>query len=76
MSALFEAIKVDALALPNRMIMAPRGCSEPRAFDNGRNEYVRRASAGLIVSEATHVSADSVSRPVTSAIYNHGQVAA
>lgn len=38
--------------------------------------YTQRATAGLIVSEATHVSADSVSRPGTSAIHTDGQVAA
>jgi N-ethylmaleimide reductase len=41
-----------------------------------RTYYVQRASAGLIVSEATHISADSVSRPGTSAIHSDGQVAA
>jgi N-ethylmaleimide reductase len=38
--------------------------------------YVQRATAGLIVTEATHVSADSVSRPGTSAIHSEGQVVA
>jgi N-ethylmaleimide reductase len=38
--------------------------------------YVQRATAGLIVSEATHVSAESVSRPGTSAIHSDAQVIA
>jgi N-ethylmaleimide reductase len=38
--------------------------------------YRQRASAGLIVSEATHVSAESVSRPGTPAIHSEGQVVA
>lgn len=38
--------------------------------------YSQRATAGLLISEATHVSPDSVSRPGTSAIHSEGQVAA
>ncbi|HWO08436.1 MAG TPA: alkene reductase, partial [Polyangiaceae bacterium] len=38
--------------------------------------YVQRATAGLIVSEATHVAFDSVSRPGTAAIHTEGQVEA
>ena len=34
------------------------------------------ATAGLIVSEATHVAPDSVSRPGTAAIHDEAQVAA
>lgn len=38
----------------------------------GVTYYVQRASAGLIISEATHVSAFSVSRPGTGAIHTPG----
>ena len=44
--------------------------------DSVVTHYRQRASAGLIVSEATHVAADSVSRPGTAAIHTEGQVLA
>jgi N-ethylmaleimide reductase len=61
--------------------MAPLG----RARADARNRqptasvvayYAQRASAGLIISEATHVSANSVSRPGSPAIHDDAQVAA
>ncbi|HEY6877682.1 MAG TPA: alkene reductase [Polyangiales bacterium] len=79
MSALFEPVQVGDLSLPNRVLMAPLG--RARAHQVSREPlpsvqtyYVQRASAGLIISEATHVSADSVSRPGTAAIHSEGQV--
>ncbi|MET0794714.1 MAG: alkene reductase [Polyangiaceae bacterium] len=81
MSQLFEAMCVGALTLPNRIVMAPLG----RARADAQNReptpsvvayYVQRATAGLIISEATHISPNSVSRPGTSAIHNDTQVAA
>jgi N-ethylmaleimide reductase len=78
---LFEPLRVGALQLPNRVVMAPLGRArahpETRApLDLVSQYYVQRASAGLIVSEATHVSAESVSRPGTSAIHSEQQVEA
>jgi len=76
-----DPIHVGALEFPNRIVMAPLG--RARANPETREPtasvvryYAQRATAGLIVSEATHVSADSVSRPGTSAIHSEGQVAA
>jgi N-ethylmaleimide reductase len=60
MTTLFDSIKVGALTLPNRMVMAP--LTRGRAESNGTPteimvEYYRqRASAGLIISEATAIS--------------------
>jgi len=80
-SRLFQTLRVGAIELPNRVIMAPLGRARAHAetrepLRSVQTYYVQRASAGLIVSEATHVSAESVSRPGTSAIHSEGQVAA
>ncbi|HYP97478.1 MAG TPA: alkene reductase [Polyangiaceae bacterium] len=79
--SLFEPVQVGSLVLSNRVVMAPLGRAraepisrEPTA--SVATYYVQRASAGLIVSEATHISAESVSRPGTSAIHSAGQVKA
>ncbi|HEY0465339.1 MAG TPA: alkene reductase [Polyangiaceae bacterium] len=81
MSVLFESLRVGSLVLPNRVVMAPlgRARAEPISREPTASVvtyYVQRASAGLIVSEATHVSAESVSRPGTSAIHSAGQIEA
>jgi N-ethylmaleimide reductase len=59
-STLFESVKIGAIHLPNRMVMAPltRGRANPdHVPDNLMAEYyVQRASAGLIVTEATAIS--------------------
>ncbi|MET0390127.1 MAG: alkene reductase [Polyangiales bacterium] len=81
MTLITQPLRVGALELPNRVVMAPLG--RARAHVETREPtrsvqtyYVQRATAGLIVSEATHVSAESVSRPGTSAIHTQGQIAA
>ncbi len=73
--------RLGNIVTPNRIVMAPLG--RARNSDPGREPvlrsvtyYVQRASAGLIISEATHVSASSVSRPGTGAIHSISQVAA
>jgi N-ethylmaleimide reductase len=81
MTSLFESVQVGALKLPNRVVMAPLGRARADAQSREPTQsvvtyYVQRASAGLIISEATHVSPNSVSRPGTSAIHSAGQVAA
>jgi N-ethylmaleimide reductase len=79
--ALFTAGRLGRLDLPNRIVMAPlgRGRNEPvrrEPLDRAITYYRQRASAGLIISEATHVSLDSVSRPGTGAIHSGDQAAA
>ena len=61
MTTLFDPIQVGALALPNRIIMAP--LTRSRAIGPGRvpnalmaEYYAQRTSAGLIISEATSVT--------------------
>lgn len=78
---LFEPGRIGALTVPNRLVMAPLGrarnsADTREALERAAIYYAQRASAGLIVSEATHVSAGSVSRPGTGAIHSEGQTAA
>lgn len=81
MSVLFSPIKIGDLQLPNRIFMAP--LTRCRAIGVGRvpNElmkeyYVQRASAGLILSEATAVTPMGVGYPDTPGIWSQEQVAA
>ncbi|OEC47165.1 alkene reductase [Pseudomonas sp. 1D4] len=78
MATLFDPIKVGDLELANRIIMAP--LTRCRA-DEGRvpnalmaEYYSQRASAGLIISEATAVTPMGVGYPDTPGIWNDDQV--
>lgn len=78
---LFDPLRVGDLTLPNRVVMAPLGRARGDAEARAPNAlvaryYAQRASAGLIISEATHISAETVSRPGTTAIHTEAQVAA
>jgi N-ethylmaleimide reductase len=79
--SLFHQGRIGHLSTPNRIVMAPLGRarnSEPGREPQHRSAvyYAQRASAGLLISEATHVSESSVSRPGTGAIHSVAQVAA
>ncbi|MDM8347317.1 alkene reductase [Pseudomonas sp. sp1636] len=78
MPTLFDPIKIGELELANRIIMAP--LTRTRA-DAGRvpnalmaEYYVQRASAGLIISEATAVTPMGVGYPDTPGIWSEAQV--
>ncbi|WPC04234.1 alkene reductase [Pseudomonas benzenivorans] len=78
MPTLFDPIKIGELELANRIIMAP--LTRTRA-DAGRvpnalmaEYYVQRASAGLIISEATAVTPMGVGYPDTPGIWSDEQV--
>ena len=78
MTTLFDPITLGDLQLPNRIIMAP--LTRCRA-DEGRvpnalmaEYYVQRASAGLILSEATSVTPMGVGYPDTPGIWSDEQV--
>ena len=80
MTTLFDPIKIGALELPNRIIMAP--LTRARAIGEGRvpndlmaEYYVQRASAGLILSEATSVTPMGVGYADTPGIWSDEQVA-
>jgi N-ethylmaleimide reductase len=67
------------LHLPNRVVMAPmtRNRAGPGNAPGAMNAayYAQRASAGLIVSEATQVSPQGVGYPGTPGIHSEAQVA-
>ena len=80
MPKLFEPLQLGDLALPNRVIMAP--LTRARAVGGKRvpnalmaKYYAQRASAGLIISEATSVSAQGVGYADTPGIWSEEQVA-
>jgi 2,4-dienoyl-CoA reductase-like NADH-dependent reductase (Old Yellow Enzyme family) len=79
MSLLHEPLDVGALTLPNRIIMAPltrcRAGAGRVPTDLMREYYVQRASAGLILSEATAVDPMGVGYPDTPGIWSEEQVA-
>jgi len=92
MTSLFDPFQLGDLELPNRLVMAPM--TRSRATADGipvpimAEYYAQRASAGLLVSEATNVSLMSgpferapglftteqtdAWRPVTAAVHNTG----
>ena len=76
---LFDPITIGDLTLPNRIIMAPltRSRATPDArvpTELMRDYYVQRASAGLIVTEATSVTPQGVGYASTPGIWSTEQV--
>ncbi|NYT77441.1 alkene reductase [Alcaligenaceae bacterium] len=78
MTKLFEPLQLGAVTLQNRIVMAPltrNRASEGRVpNDLMRRYYCQRASAGLIVSEATSISPQGVGYPHTPGIWCSAQV--
>ena len=78
MPTLFDPITVGALQLLNRIFMAPltrsRAGVERVPNDLMREYYVQRASAGLILSEATSVTPMGVGYADTPGIWSEEQV--
>jgi N-ethylmaleimide reductase len=77
---LFEPYKLGPITLPNRLVMAP--LTRNRAIPPGMvpsplavEYYGQRASAGLLVSEATQVSQQGQGYQDTPGIYSKEQVA-
>jgi len=75
---LFTPLELGPLVLPNRIVMAPmtRSRAGPGNVptDLAVEHYVQRASAGLIVTEATQVSPQGVGYPGTPGIHDDAQV--
>ena len=75
---LFTPIQLGALKLPNRIVMAPltrNRASEgnvPTAFN--ATYYAQRASAGLLISEATQVTPYGQGYPATPGIHSAEQI--
>jgi 2,4-dienoyl-CoA reductase-like NADH-dependent reductase (Old Yellow Enzyme family) len=78
MTDLFTPLKLGDLDLPNRIIMSPLTrcrASEGRVPNSLMADYyVQRASAGLIISEATAVTPMGVGYPDTPGIWSDEQV--
>jgi N-ethylmaleimide reductase len=76
---LFTPLQLGPNRLANRMVMAPltRNRSTPEGVPHALNvEYYRqRASAGLILTEATCIAPEAVGYPLTPCIWNSAQVA-
>ena len=78
-SPLQTPIKIGPYHLPNRIVMAPlTRMRAPNSIptDLMATYYAQRASAGLIISEATPISPQGVGYPSTPGIFNALQVAA
>ncbi len=78
---LFSSLTVGDLTLPNRIVMAPM--TRNRAAPEGdlpqamhADYYAQRASAGLIITEATQISPEGKGYAQTPGIYSAAQVGA
>ena len=80
MTSLFDPIQLGDLQLPNRIVMAP--LTRNRAVEGLQpgpltvEYYCQRATAGLIITEATQISPMGQGYLDTPGIYSPGQVAA
>ena len=78
MATLFDPIQIGALTLPNRIIMAPltRARAGAARVPNAlmAKYYAERASAGLILSEATSVIPQGLGYADTPGIWSQEQV--
>lgn len=79
-ASLFEPIKLGNLTLKNRIVMPPMTRSRATQPGNSANElmaeyYAQRATAGLIVSEGTQISALGQGYAWTPGIYSPEQIA-
>ena len=79
MPTLFDPIDLSpALALPNRILMAPltrgRATREGVPTDLQCDYYAQRAGAGLIISEATGISREGLGWPFAPGLWNDAQV--
>ncbi|MEZ5695572.1 MAG: alkene reductase [Sphingomonadaceae bacterium] len=76
--ALFEPIKLGAISAPNRILMAPltraRAGMDAVPTEIMATYYSQRASAGLIISEATGISREGLGWPFAPGIWNEAQV--
>ena len=78
-SSLFRPLQLGPLHLPNRVVMAPLTRSRSSQPGNVPNQlmaeyYAQRASAGLIVSEATQISPQGQGYSFTPGIHSEAQV--
>lgn len=80
MSDLFSPYQLGPLTLPNRIVMAPltRNRAAPGLLpsEHAAEYYAQRASAGLIITEATQVSVQAQGYQDTPGLYTPEQIAA
>ena len=75
---LFSPLQIGSSTLKNRIIMAP--LTRCRSVEkNIPNElmakyYAQRASAGLIISEASQITPQGIGYPCTPGIHNQDQI--
>ena len=79
MPTLFDPVRLGDLHLPNRIVMAPLtrdratpGSDAPHALN--AEYYAQRATAGLLISEATQISPEGKGYAWTPGIYSEAQV--
>jgi N-ethylmaleimide reductase len=76
---LFTPYKIGDLELPNRIVMAPltrnRAAKGNVPHQLNAEYYAQRASAGLIISEATQISPQGQGYPFTPGIHSPEQIA-
>ena len=78
--ALFQPLALGAIQAPNRILMAP--LTRGRAGRDGvptpimATYYRQRASAGLIISEATGISREGLGWPYAPGLWSEAQVEA
>jgi 2,4-dienoyl-CoA reductase-like NADH-dependent reductase (Old Yellow Enzyme family) len=78
MQSLFDPLELGSLQLANRIVMAPltRARSNRDAVPTAlmAEYYAQRASAGLIISEATGISREGLGWPNAPGLWNSAQV--
>ncbi len=78
MPSLFDPIKLGALTLPNRILMAPltrgRATREHVPTEIMKTYYAQRAAAGLILTEATGISRQGLGWPYAPGLWTEAQV--
>ncbi|MFC4291323.1 alkene reductase [Sphingorhabdus arenilitoris] len=79
--SLFDSIQLGAIAAPNRIVMAPltRGRSDEGHVPQSSLKaeyYAQRASAGLIIAEATGISREGLGWPSAPGIWSQDQITA
>ena len=78
MRGLFDPLELGAFTLPNRIVMAPltraRSCCDAVPNELMAQYYAQRASAGLIISEATGISREGLGWPNAPGLWNEQQV--
>lgn len=77
MSDLFDPIRLGAIEAPNRVLMAPltRGRADRDGVPTAimADYYAQRASAGLIISEATGISRQGLGWPFAPGLWTQAQ---